>query len=67
MKNRWGQNGLGSWLITAFNHYRSKPEADVSAVKTTEVLMARIDDHCKRHPLDNLYNASAALVDELRE
>jgi hypothetical protein len=41
-------------FITAFNHYRSKPEADVS-------------DHCKRHPLDNLYNASAALVDELRE
>jgi hypothetical protein len=29
--------------------------------------MARIDDHCKRHPLDNLYKASAALVDELRQ
>ena len=54
-------------FITAFNHYRSKPEADVSAGKATEVLMARIDNHCKRHPLDNLYNASAALVDELRE
>jgi hypothetical protein len=33
----------------------------------TDVLMARIDDYCKRHPLDNLYNASAALVDELRQ
>jgi hypothetical protein len=35
--------------------------------KNTEVLMARIDDYCKRHPLDNLYNPSAALVDELRQ
>jgi hypothetical protein len=32
-----------------------------------EILMVRIDDHCKRHPLDTLYNASAALVDELRQ
>jgi hypothetical protein len=39
----------------------------VSGGKDTEVLMARIDDHCKRHPLDNLYKASAALVDELRQ
>jgi hypothetical protein len=31
------------------------------------MLMARIDDHCKRHPFDNLYKASAALVDELRQ
>jgi hypothetical protein len=45
----------------------SNPEGDVSGGKATEVLMARIDDHCKRHPLDNLYNASAALVDELRQ
>jgi hypothetical protein len=44
-----------------------KPQRDVSGGKDTEVLMARIDDHCKRHPLDNLYKAAAALVDELRE
>ena len=54
-------------FITAFNQYRIKPQADVSGGKNTEVLMARIDDYCKRHPLDNLYNASAALVDELRQ
>jgi hypothetical protein len=54
-------------FVTAFNQYKSKPEGDVSGGKDTEVLMARIDDHCKRHPLDNLYKASAALVDELRE
>jgi hypothetical protein len=23
--------------------------------KDTEVLMVKIDDHCKQHPLDNLY------------
>jgi len=49
-------------FVTAFNQYGSKPEGDVSGGKVTEVLMVRIDDHCKRHPLDNLYNASAALV-----
>jgi hypothetical protein len=54
-------------FITAFNQYGSKPEGDVSGGKDTEVLMVRIDDHCKRHPLDNLYNAAAALVDELRQ
>jgi hypothetical protein len=54
-------------FVTAFNQYTSKPEGDVSRGKDTEVLMARIDDHCKRHPLDNLYNASTALVDELRQ
>jgi hypothetical protein len=42
-----------------FNHH--------AHTDNTEVLMARIDDYCKRHPLDNLYNASAALVDELRQ
>jgi hypothetical protein len=45
-----------------FNQYRSKPEGDVSGGKDTEVLMARLDDYCKRHPLDNLYNASARLL-----
>lgn len=54
-------------FVTAFNQYGSKPEGDVSGGKDTEVLMVRIDDHCKRHPLDNLYKASAALVDELRQ
>jgi hypothetical protein len=54
-------------FVTAFNQYGSKPEGDVSGGKDTEVLMARIDAHCKQHPLDNLYKASAALVDELRK
>jgi hypothetical protein len=54
-------------FITAFNQYGSKPEGDGSGGKDTEVLMVRINDHCKRHPLDNLYNAAAVLVDELRQ
>jgi hypothetical protein len=54
-------------FVTAFNQYRSKPEGDVSGGKDTEVLMLRIDDHCRLYPLDNLYNASSALVDELRQ
>ena len=40
-------------FVTAFNQYGSKHEGDVSGGKATEVLMARIDDHCKRHPLEN--------------
>ena len=54
-------------FVTAFNQYRSKPERDVSGGKDTEVLMLRIDDHCRLYPLDNLYKASTALVDELRQ
>ena len=54
-------------FVTAFNQYGSKPKGDVSGGKDTEALMARIDAHCKQHPLDNLYNASVALVDGLRQ
>jgi hypothetical protein len=74
IKSRGDDNRLAAtrtaWVlgfVTAFNQYGSKPEGDVSGGKDTEVLMVRIDDHCKRHPLDNLYNAAAALVDELRQ
>jgi hypothetical protein len=73
IESRGDDNALAAtrtaWVlgfITAFNQYRSK-QGDVSGGKATEVLMSRIDDHCKRHPLDNLYSASAALVDELRQ
>jgi hypothetical protein len=54
-------------FITAFNQYRIEPEGDVSGGKGTDVLMGRIDDYCKRHPLDNLHKASVALVEELRQ
>ena len=74
IENRQDNNPLGAtrtaWVlgfITAFNQYASKPERDVSGGKDTEVLMARIDDYCKQHPLDNLHKASTALVDGLRQ
>ena len=53
--------------VTAFNQYESKPAGDVSEGKGTEEIMAWIDNYCGRHPGDNLYRASAALVDELRQ
>ena len=52
--------------VTAFNQYESKPAGDVSGAKGTEEIMAWIDNYCGRHPSDNLYRASAALVDEFR-
>jgi hypothetical protein len=74
IENRKADNPLAAtrtaWVlgfVTAFNHYKSKPAEDVSGGKDTEVLMVRIDDHCQRHPLDNLYKASTALVDELQQ
>ena len=53
--------------VTAFNQYGSKPEGDVSGGKGTEEIMAWIDSYCGQHPSDNLYRASAALVDEFRQ
>ena len=53
--------------VTAFNQYGSKPEGDVSGGKGTEEIMAWIDNYCGQHPSDNLYRASAALVNELRQ
>jgi hypothetical protein len=53
--------------ITAFNQYGSKPEGDVTGGKGTEHIEAWIDNHCMKHPADNVYKASAALVDELRQ
>jgi hypothetical protein len=53
--------------VTGFNQYGSKPEGDVTGGKGTEEIMTWIDNYCGRHPGDNLYRASAALVDELRQ
>ncbi len=53
--------------LTGFNQYGSKPESDVSEGTTTEKMMVWIDNYCRNHPADNLYRASAALVDEVRQ
>jgi hypothetical protein len=74
----WLQNRRGddaqvaartAWIlgyITAFNQYGAKPQGDVSGGKDTEEMAAWIDDYCRRHPADNVYRASAALVDEFK-
>jgi hypothetical protein len=59
-----------AWIlgyITAFNQYGSKPEGDVSEGKNTEEMMAWIANYCRDHPADNVYRASAALVDQFRQ
>jgi len=53
--------------ITAFNQYGSKPEGDVSGGKDTQELMAWIDNYCRQNPTENVYRASAALIDEFRQ
>jgi hypothetical protein len=64
-----GPSSRIAWVlgyVTAFNQYGSKPEGDVSGGKDTEELMTWIDNYCGQHSSDNLYRASAALVDEFR-
>jgi hypothetical protein len=53
--------------VTAFNQYGSKPEGDVSGGKSTAEIMAWLDKYCAQRPSDNLYRASAALVEEFRQ
>jgi len=73
LNDRKGEDAASSriaWVlgyVTGFNQYGSKPEGDVSSGKGTEEIMAWIDNYCGRHPGDNLYRASAALVDEFRQ
>jgi CHAT domain-containing protein len=38
-----------------------------AAVAAKRKKMVWIDDYCRNHPADNLYRASAALVDEFRQ
>ena len=65
-----GASSRIAWVlgyVTAFNQYGSKPEGDVSEGKKTEEMMVWIDNYCTDHPVDNVYRASAALVDEFRQ
>jgi len=74
LENRRGDDAQVSartaWVlgyITAFNQYGSKPQGDVSGGKDTEEMTAWIDDYCRHHTADNLYGASAALIDEFKQ
>src|SRR5579864_4592496 len=74
LENRKGGDAQGTtriaWIlgyVTAFNQYGSKPEGDVSGGTGTEQIMAWIDNYCGQRRSDNLYRASAALVQQLRQ
>jgi hypothetical protein len=70
LENHTSNDARAAWIlgyITAFNQYASKPESDVSEGTTTEEMMVWIDNYCRNHPTDNVYKASAALVDQFRQ
>jgi hypothetical protein len=58
-----------AWVLgylTGYSQYGSKPRADISSGSSTEQIEAELHSHCIRHPGDDLYRASAALVEEYR-
>src|SRR5258708_20048458 len=74
LENRRGDDAQVSartaWIlgyITAFNQYGSKQQGDVSGGKGTEEMTAWIDDYFRHHPVDNLYWAAPALIDEFKQ
>ena len=60
-----------AWVLgfmTGFNQYGSKSKADdVSEEKSTEELMAWMDNYCRQHQGDNLHRASTAFIDEFQK
>jgi hypothetical protein len=62
-------NARVAWIlgyITAFNQYVAKPQGDVSGGRSTEQITTVIDAYCSQHPTENVYRASAALIEEFR-
>jgi len=54
--------------MSAFNQYGLKSQgADVSEGKSTEDLMAWIDNYCRQHRDDHLHMASQAFIDDFRQ
>jgi hypothetical protein len=59
-----------AWIlgyITAYNQYALKPEGDVSGGRNTQEIVNWIAGYCSEHPSDNLYSASAALIDQYKK
>jgi hypothetical protein len=70
LENHTSNDARTAWIlgyVTAFNHFGSSKPSDVSLGTTAEEMMVFIDHYCRNHPTDNLYAASAALVDQFRE
>jgi hypothetical protein len=54
-------------FMSAFNQYGLKSQGgDVSEGKSTEDLMAWIDNYCRQHQGDDLHTASAAFIDDFQ-
>ena len=60
-----------AWVLgfmTGFNQYGSKSKADdVSEGKSTEELLAWMDNYCRQHEGNNLHRASTAFIDEFQK
>ncbi len=69
LENHTSNDARTAWIlgyVTAFNQYGSSKPSDVSQGTTAEEMMVFINNYCRNHPTDNLYRASAALVDQFR-
>jgi hypothetical protein len=70
LENHTSNDARAAWIlgyITAFNQYGSSKPSDLTQGTTTEEMMVFIHNYCRNHPTDNLYEASAALVDQFRQ
>jgi hypothetical protein len=70
LENHTSNDARAAWIlgyITAFNQYGSSKPSDLTQGTTTEEMMVFINNYCRNHPTDNLYGASAALVNQFRQ
>jgi hypothetical protein len=61
---------MTAWVLgylTAYNQYAADPQEDVSGGQEPEQLTAWLDEYCRENATANLYTASAALVEDLRQ
>jgi hypothetical protein len=69
LENHTSNDARTAWIlgyVTAFNQYGSSKPRDVSQGTTIEEMMDFIDKYCRNHRMDNLYLASAALIDQFK-
>lgn len=69
LENHASNDARTAWIlgyVTAFNQYGSSKPSDVSQGTTIEEMMDFIDKYCRNHRTDNLYAASAALIEQFK-
>jgi hypothetical protein len=70
LENHTSNDARTAWIlgyVTASNQYGSSKPSDLTQGTATEEMMGFINKYCGNHPTDNLYAASAALVDQFRQ